>query len=88
MATNGRRDSSGAGTENKVQSERAGVAWRKSGFCQSGECVEVAALDEAVLVRDSKHPGHVLTYSSDEFRAFVLGVKAGEFDDLIAPASS
>jgi len=37
-----------------------------------------------VLLRDSKNPrAGVLRYSVDEFRAFVRGCQAGEFDDLI-----
>jgi hypothetical protein len=39
-----------------------------------------------IVLRDSKdRSGGVLTYSVDEFRAFVRGVQAGEFDDLCAP---
>lgn len=66
------------------QSEARPVTWRKSSFCQGGECVEVGALDGMVLVRDSKEPEHVLTYSGEEFRAFALAIKAGEYDDLMA----
>jgi hypothetical protein len=59
------------------------LAWRKSSFCASGECVEITARDGMVLIRDSKAPqSGVLTYSADEFRSFVRGVMAGEFSDL------
>jgi len=60
------------------------TGWRRSSFCYSGECVEVAAgRGGAVLVRDSKDPrGSVLTYSAGEWRAFVQAIKAGELDDL------
>jgi hypothetical protein len=63
-----------------------GLAWRKSS--KSGpindNCVEVAAAGDDVAVRHSKTPvGPVITYTRDEFRAFVEGAKAGEFDDLI-----
>jgi len=58
-------------------------AWRKASFCQSGECVEVAQQDGAIVLRDSKEPGEsVLRYTAEEWLAFVRGVKAGEFDDL------
>lgn len=58
-------------------------AWRKATFCQSGECVEVAQRDGRILLRDSKEPaGSVLHYTADEWRAFVSGIKAGEFDDF------
>jgi hypothetical protein len=57
--------------------------WRRSSRCASRECVEVGTQDGMVLVRDSKDPsGGVLRYSFDEWRAFVVGVRAGEFDDL------
>ncbi len=59
------------------------LAWRRSSFCASGECVEVAVRDGMVLVRDSKSPqSGALAYSADEFRSFVRGVIAGEFSDL------
>lgn len=60
-----------------------GLAWRRSSFCASGECVEIAASDGAILVRDSKVPqGPPLRYTKSEFRAFILGAVAGEFNDL------
>lgn len=57
--------------------------WRKSS--KSGpqqECVETAELvDGRWLVRDSKDPdGPRLTFTPGEWRAFIAGVKAGEFD--------
>ena len=62
------------------------LAWRRSSFCASGECVEVATRGGMVLIRDSKAPGAgVLTYSADEFRSFIRGVVAGQFNDLVDP---
>jgi hypothetical protein len=47
----------------------------------SDQCVEVARLRDRVLVRDSKDPaGPVLTFNPGEWRAFLAGVNAGEFD--------
>jgi hypothetical protein len=65
--------------------ETTGLRWRKSTqSAQNGACVELAALpDGTVGVRDSKDPnGPVLTFSRAEFRAWLHGVRAGEFDDL------
>lgn len=64
-------------------------AWTRSSRCNadSPRCVLVAPFVEAdgttrVHVRDSKEgdDGTRLSYTSDEWRAFVEGVKAGEFD--------
>jgi hypothetical protein len=58
------------------------LKFRASSFCTSGGCVEVALLsDGRVAVRDSKDgakPAHIFTV--EEWRAFVSGVKGGEFD--------
>jgi Domain of unknown function (DUF397) len=44
-------------------------------------CVEVGFVTAAILMRDSKDPdGPVLRFTTDEWKAFVSGVKAGEFD--------
>lgn len=58
------------------------VTWRKSSYSgnNGGGCVEVAQRSAVVAVRDSKDPGGPkLTFSPEEWRAFVAGVKAGEF---------
>jgi len=44
-------------------------------------CVEVAIADEGIRVRDSKdRAAGTLKFTPDEWRAFVAGVKGGEFD--------
>ena len=61
----------------------SGAQWRKSSRSgSSGDCVEVADnLPGVVAIRDSKDPsGAVLTFTTDEWRAFVAGAKDGEFD--------
>jgi Domain of unknown function (DUF397) len=57
--------------------------WKKS--TRSGpytdNCVEVAFVDGAIAVRDSKNPtGPVLIFTPGEWDAFVDGAKDGEFD--------
>lgn len=57
--------------------------WRKSTCSANGStCVEVAGnLSGIVAVRDSKDPdGPKLVFTPDEWRAFVAGVRSGEFD--------
>jgi hypothetical protein len=48
------------------------------------QCVELAAIDGSIAVRDSKDPaGPVLHFTRGEMLAFLQGAKAGEFDDLL-----
>ncbi|MBC6448275.1 DUF397 domain-containing protein [Actinokineospora xionganensis] len=58
------------------------ITYRKSSFCSTGNCVEIAVLaDGDVALRDSKDsslPPHVFT--PQEWIAFTEGVKHGEFD--------
>ncbi len=60
---------------------RADRAWRKSSRSNLTGCVEVAVADAEVAVRNSRHPdGPVLEFTIDEWRAFLDGVREGEFD--------
>lgn len=57
--------------------------WRTSSFSGSnGQCVQVAFLDGGdVAVRDSKNAeGPALIFTPGEWKAFVGGVRDGEFD--------
>jgi len=56
-----------------------GATWRKSTYSNGsgGNCVEVADLPDGRAVRDSKHPqGPILVFATDQWRAFVQGIKA------------
>ncbi|MCX4749957.1 DUF397 domain-containing protein [Kitasatospora sp. NBC_01287] len=58
------------------------AAWRKSSYSGStNDCVEVADGFAGLLpVRDSKDAGGpALVFAADAWRAFVAGVRAGEF---------
>ncbi|WP_305784726.1 DUF397 domain-containing protein [Symbioplanes lichenis] len=61
-----------------------GAEWRKSMRSAQGDCVEVSyqAEQAAVLVRDTKAAGEgpVLTFTRNEWAAFVGGVHDGEFN--------
>lgn len=60
----------------------SGAVWRKSARSSGdGACVEVATLNDATAVRDSKDPaGPALTFTPVEWAAFTAGVRAQEFD--------
>jgi hypothetical protein len=61
--------------------DREGLTWRRSSYCNSTTCVEVAHDRDRVLVRDSKiQNGPALEFSLPEWRAFLRGVFDGEFD--------
>jgi hypothetical protein len=55
------------------------VRWHKSSYSSaSGQCVEVASVAGAVVVRDSKNlAGPELVFTRQAWAAFVEGVKAG-----------
>ena len=64
-------------------SDLALATWRKSSRSNDGgdgDCVEVAGLCDEVALRDSKNPsGPVLAITRAEWRAFLGGIRAGEF---------
>jgi hypothetical protein len=60
-----------------------GAVWHKSTRSSAdGDCVEVADnLPDIIAVRDTKdRDGGTLVFTHAEWRAFVGGVKDGEFD--------
>lgn len=63
------------------------VVWTKSRkTMEEGQCVETAALPGGgVAIRNSREPdGPALVYTRAEMDAFLVGVKNGEFDYLVA----
>jgi hypothetical protein len=59
--------------------------WRKSSFSGDSGCVSFASLrGGTIAVRDSKAPeGGTLFLTRGEMAAWLAGIKAGEFDDLV-----
>jgi hypothetical protein len=59
-------------------------AWYKSSLSTyNGNCVEIARLgNDKIGMRDTKDhgAGPVLSFSENEWNAFIAGAKAGEFD--------
>jgi len=68
------------GTNDGVDTE---ITWQRSSRCASNTCVEVAPVEGGVLIRDSKHPDQEpLAIGTADWADFVIGVLAGEYDDL------
>lgn len=54
--------------------------FRTSSFCESNGCVEVERGEQVVIVRNSTRPDVQVTFTIDEWRVFLQGVKADEFE--------
>jgi Domain of unknown function (DUF397) len=64
-----------------METDLNNLHWFKSSASAAGNCVEVAHLPGGVAVRDSKDRGkapHV--YRRQEWEAFLIGARNGEFD--------
>lgn len=58
------------------------LMFKRSSFCSTGSCVEVATAGGEFFIRDSKHPeGPVLRFTSAEWTVFLAGAAAGELDN-------
>ena len=67
----------------RVTPDLSGLAWTRSTSCSAGTCVEVAAVGDTVLLRDSKRLDKLpLKFTRAEFSAFTDGIVNGDFDDL------
>ncbi|MFE9249938.1 DUF397 domain-containing protein [Streptomyces sp. NPDC007088] len=61
--------------------------WQKSSFSGGNalNCIEVGATATGgIALRESEEPGVVVTTTPDNLRAFIKGVKAGEFDRFLS----
>ena len=64
-----------------ADSEQARISWRKSTASAETGCAEVAFGNNVVHMRHSKDAsGSVLTFTMEEWSAFLTGVRRGEFD--------
>ncbi|WP_037803062.1 DUF397 domain-containing protein [Streptomyces sp. NRRL F-5135] len=60
--------------------------WQKSSFSgNAANCVHIAAADDGTIkIHESDDPATIVTTTPEKLRAFILGVKAGEFDHFAA----
>jgi hypothetical protein len=64
-----------------VEEPKSPIAWRKSSRCEAGTCVEVAAVDGAIAMRDAKNPdGPVLLFDVAGWNGFLAGVRRGDYE--------
>jgi hypothetical protein len=56
--------------------------WRVSRTCDSGACIKVARDGERIFFGNTTKPDSTITYTADEGREFVAGVRRGDFDDI------
>lgn len=67
------------GEEDPVADGRRELIWRKSQFCASNACVEVARDDTRFLVRDSADPdGRRLAFRDADWESFIAALRRGE----------
>jgi predicted secreted Zn-dependent protease len=60
-----------------------GLDWRVSRTCESGACVGVARSGDFVFIANTSDPeAPVSTFTTDEWRQFLAGVKLGDFDGV------
>lgn len=66
-----------------TENDGVSTPWRKSSYCANGSCVEIAATDRGVMLRDSKDLSKPpLSFDRAAWLDFVHSVKAGEFASL------
>lgn len=65
----------------KVVPDLTNAEWKTSSAGNDEASVEVAFVEDMIVVRNSLHPdGPVLVFNQAEWDAFVGGAKDGEFD--------
>jgi predicted secreted Zn-dependent protease len=68
---------------NSVPPTLGKITWKVAQKCNEGGCIRVASQSDQILIGDSKNPsGLVLSYTRDEWNAFVEGVRHGDFDEV------
>ncbi|MFF5565858.1 DUF397 domain-containing protein [Streptomyces sp. NPDC012623] len=58
------------------------LTWQKSSFSgRAAHCINVAAAEDgSIKLVESDSPDVIVTTSPEKLKAFILGIKAGEFD--------
>lgn len=58
------------------------LVWRKSRYCETSACVEIARCDDGtIFLRDGKDPdGPVLRFTERQWLVFLSCLRSGEFN--------
>jgi Domain of unknown function (DUF397) len=70
--------------EARARSQLSEQGWRRPRRCASGECPEIGICDGMVVIRSSEAPHVVVRLTPGEWADLVVGIRAGEFDDVTA----
>jgi predicted secreted Zn-dependent protease len=61
----------------------ARLDWRRSRACEGGACIMVARDGDSVVFGNTTDPsGSTYSYTTAEWRQFLIGVKQGDFDGI------
>lgn len=64
-----------------VQTDIDQPVWVRSSRCTGGTCVEVAQVNDRVLLRDGKNPDRAtISATSIVWADFITGIRNGDFD--------
>jgi hypothetical protein len=59
------------------------TSWKTAVMSGRANCVQIAQCDDMVMIADSKNAaGPFLSYTAQEWHAFLDGARKGEFDDF------
>jgi predicted secreted Zn-dependent protease len=61
----------------------AKLDWHRSRACEGGACIMVARDGDSVVFGNTTDPdGATYSYTTTEWRQFIIGVKQGDFDGI------
>lgn len=67
----------------EVDRRNPALRWRLSSFTMESNCVEMAPIENRVVVRNSNHrDAGTLMFTRAEMAVWLDGIKAGQLDDL------
>ncbi len=56
----------------------AAVTWRRSTYCDTNACVEVARTGDGMALRSTLRPDVVLEFDTEQWRTFLAAMRASD----------